>query len=398
MAPSSSGSGYTGEETQVAGPQNYDPGQTQFAPPQAYNPPPPGGGYTPPGGGGPPVGGGGIPRWIPIAGLGGIAAIVALFAGVCVAFGGGGDNEPADGGDASPSATAATASPSASPSASASASATNTATPRPSPSPGTSPSPTATNTNTPTVTPTLKPGETPTATPTRTNTPTATATATRTNTPTATATSTNTPTATPTRTNTPTPTATSVPFSIDAYFEQSQYDSGQTANLCFTVSSNSTTYGFIVYQLPSGTELGRRSGQVGFQCIGIGTEGFTGTLSVRVDVTTAAGATTSDTASTTIVGRRITEVYAYWDYDYYYIGDHADFCWDAYPADVSYSYVVRQTYPYSAVVASGTATGPFCVSGVVGEADYPYMTVQVEVTSGGQTLTAHATADVYDDY
>lgn len=397
MAPSSSGSGYTGQETQVASPPPYDPGQTQYVPPQAYNQPP-GGGYTPPGGGGPPLGGGGIPRWIPIAGLGAVAAAIALFAGVCVAFGGGGDNDPADdGGDPSPSATAATPSPGASPSPSAPSTATNTATPRPSPSPGTSPSPTATNTNTPTVTPTLRPGETPTATPTRTNTPTATATATRTNTPTATATSTNTPTATPTRTNTPTPTATTVPFSIDAYFEQSQYESGQVANLCFTVSSNSTTYGFVVYQLPSETELGRRSGQVGFQCIGIGTANFTGTLSVRVDVTTAGGAKTSDTASTTIVGRRITHVSAYWDSTYYYIGDLADFCWDVTPSDVPYNYVVRQTYPYSAVVTSGSATGSFCVSGTIGEADVPSITVQVEVTSGGQTLTSGDTADVYYD-
>jgi len=325
--------------------------------------------------------------------------VLALIGGYCVAFGSGGGDKPADGGDASPSAVA-TASPSASPSASASATATKTATPRPSPSPGTSPSPTATSTNTPTVTPTLKPGETPTATPTRTNTPTATATATRTDTPTATPTNTATATATPTRTNTPTPTPTltPVPFSIDAYFEQSQYQSGQTANLCFTVSSNSTNYSFVVYQLPSGTELGRRSGQVGFQCVGIATQGFTGTLSVRVDVTTSSGATTSGSASTTVVAPApmLHSVYAEFDYEYYYIGESARVCWYPDPSNVSYTYVLRQLSPATGVVDSGSGSGALCFTGYVSEEDLGTLTVRIELTAGGVTVTA--TASTYVDY
>ena len=253
------------------------------------------------------------------------------------------------------------------------------------------------------MTPTLKPGETPTATPTRTNTPvrtntpTATATATHTNAPTATATNTATPTATPTGTNTPTPTPTPtpVPFSIDAYFEQGQYQSGQTANLCFTVSSNSTTYSFVVYQLPSGTELGRRSGQVGFQCIGIRTANFTGTLSVRVDVTTSGGATTSGSASTTVV-TALHSVYAEFDHQLYYIGEAARVCWYPDPSNASYSYVLRQLSPVSGVVDSGSGSGALCFTGYVSEEDVGTLTVRIELTAGGVTVTA--TASTYVDY
>jgi hypothetical protein len=171
------------------------------------------------------------------------------------------------------------------------------------------------------------------------------------------------------------------------------------------VSANNAAYSFTVTVVqPNQGQIDSGSNQFGSQCRSYQIPAnFTGTLTLRVDVTGPGGAQSNASASVEVHGPRLSSIDAYWvDSEFnlrtqFHVGEEAGFCWDVVPDDLPHNLVLVQT-GVGTIDSRTNVTGGDCIFDDVGSLDLErgFIEVTAQATAGGATVSDTARVNIVD--
>jgi hypothetical protein len=184
-----------------------------------------------------------------------------------------------------------------------------------------------------------------------------------------------------------------------AYFTSSSYEAGETAQFCWDVSSNNVAYSYTTTVVnPNAGALTNGSGQFGGGCALYAIpEQFSGTLEMRVDVSTPGTSTASATVQVHAPPAELTHISVTLDQTFYAVGQTAVVCWNASDTGASYTW---EAYLQTFLEESGNGIGgtQICRQFAVTEQHYYDGGILVEVYAFQGNIQVYGSAHAEVDF